>query len=98
VSSLNKVAGKVKDPPDDVTVAPLLSMSVTDVAIALQPPLVSPDTLPPTEYDRAFGMHAGAVVEPLHAPALPPLAAHRCFVWVGCTTGGFRDLADWRIA
>jgi len=26
------------------------------------------------------------------------IAAHRCFVWVGCTTGGFRDLADWRIA
>lgn len=25
-------------------------------------------------------------------------AAHRCFVWVGCTTGGFRGLADWRIA
>ena len=24
--------------------------------------------------------------------------AHRCFVWVGCTTGGFRGLADWRIA
>jgi len=23
--------------------------------------------------------------------------AHRCFVWVGCTTGGFRGLADWRI-
>jgi uncharacterized DUF497 family protein len=20
--------------------------------------------------------------------------AHRCFVWVGCTTGGFRGLAD----
>ena len=26
------------------------------------------------------------------------LGAHRCFVWVGCTTGGFRGLADWRIA
>jgi hypothetical protein len=24
--------------------------------------------------------------------------APRCFVWVGCTTGGFRGLADWRIA
>jgi hypothetical protein len=74
VLSLNKVAGKVKDPPDDVTVAPLLSMRVTGVAVALQPPLVSPDTLPPTEYDGEFGMHAGVAVEPLQAPALPPLA------------------------
>jgi hypothetical protein len=30
--------------------------------------------------------------------SLVKIVAHRCFVWVGCTTGGFRGLADWRIA
>jgi hypothetical protein len=43
----------------------------------------------------AFAVEQGAIVSlPWDVVAL----AHRCFVWVGCTTGGFRGLADWRIA
>ncbi|MFZ2108464.1 MAG: hypothetical protein WAV18_24345 [Roseiarcus sp.] len=33
----------------------------------------------------------------LYAMGNVSFGAHRYFVWVGCTTGGFRGLADWRI-
>ena len=40
-------------------------------------------------HPRHTGVQIGLVLKEM---------AHRCFVWVGCTTGGFRGLADWRIA
>jgi hypothetical protein len=61
-----------------------------------------------SEQVRNRAIKAATVLESFRAEGVPATdvvrrlteghGAHRCFVWVGCTTGGFRGLADWRIA